>query len=171
MSKRFLYLSAMIVLVLVGCAEQPLPQDTSQPEILDATEDATSNITTEPSTTDTAPSDVGEPSAPSEPAATDQPATTEPPVVAEPPAVKVDVFKSVTISNFAFAPQTLTVDAGTTVTWRNDDDVPHTIVSSGLFSSATLNTGDSFSFKFETPGEYNYSCGIHPSMTGIIIVK
>ena len=79
---------------------------------------------------------------------------------------------TVTIDNFAFAPATLTVTAGTTVTWKNDDDSPHRIADkNGTFKSAALDTDDTFSHTFATPGEYPYICTIHPYMIGKIIVK
>jgi plastocyanin len=79
---------------------------------------------------------------------------------------------TVTIDNFAFAPGALTVTAGTTVTWKNDDDSPHRIGDKdGTFKSAALDTDDTFSHTFATPGEYPYICTIHPYMVGKIIVK
>jgi plastocyanin len=79
---------------------------------------------------------------------------------------------AVQIDNFAFTPATLTVTAGTTVTWKNDDDSPHRIGDkNGTFKSAALDTDDSFSHTFAAPGEYPYICTIHPYMVGKIIVK
>jgi plastocyanin len=81
---------------------------------------------------------------------------------------------AVTIDNFAFAPATITVPAGTTVTWTNQDDEPHTVVSasdSKLFKSAALDTDDHFSFTFAQPGTYSYFCSIHPHMVGTVVVK
>jgi plastocyanin len=79
---------------------------------------------------------------------------------------------AVTIDNFAFAPATLTVPAGTTVTWKNEDDSPHRIGDkNGTFKSAALDTDDTFSHTFAAPGEYPYICTIHPYMVGKIIVK
>jgi len=73
---------------------------------------------------------------------------------------------------FMFAPAALTVHAGSTVTWTNRDDEPHTVVSeAGLFRSAGLDTGESFSFKFDRPGTYRYACSIHPRMVGTIVVE
>ena len=78
----------------------------------------------------------------------------------------------VKIDNFAFAPQRVVVKAGTTVTWINDDDIPHTIASSTkLFKSNALDTEDKFSFTFTTPGAYEYFCSLHPHMTGTIVVE
>jgi plastocyanin len=80
---------------------------------------------------------------------------------------------TVTIDNFSFAPQTLTVKAGTTVTWINRDDIPHGIGSSNnaFKKSAALDTDDSFAFTFTTPGTYQYFCYIHPHMVGSIVVE
>ncbi|GAC1343395.1 MAG: cupredoxin family copper-binding protein [Bradyrhizobium sp.] len=77
----------------------------------------------------------------------------------------------VTIDNFTFQPQQLTVKAGTTVTWKNHDDIPHTIVSAGKFRSKTMDTDDSFSFTFTAAGDYKYFCSLHPHMTGTIRVE
>ena len=79
---------------------------------------------------------------------------------------------TVQIDNFAFAPAALTVTAGTTVTWKNEDDSPHRIGDkNGTFKSAALDTDDTFSHTFAAPGEYQYICTIHPYMAGKIIVK
>jgi plastocyanin len=78
----------------------------------------------------------------------------------------------VKIDNFTFAPQSITVKAGTTVTWSNDDDIPHTVASkTKLFKSKALDTGDKFSFTFTTPGAYEYFCSLHPHMTATIVVE
>jgi plastocyanin len=79
---------------------------------------------------------------------------------------------TIQIDNFAFTPATLTVTAGTTVTWKNEDDSPHRIGDkNGTFKSAALDTDDSFSHTFATPGEYPYICTIHPYMVGKVIVR
>ena len=78
---------------------------------------------------------------------------------------------TVRIDNFTFSPQQLTVKAGTTVTWTNADDIPHTVTSLPAFRSKALDTDDKFSFTFTTPGTYNYFCGLHPHMTGSIVVE
>jgi plastocyanin len=79
----------------------------------------------------------------------------------------------VTIGNFTFGPAVLTVKPGTTVTWLNGDDIPHTVVAADkkAFRSKVLDSGDSFSFTFTTPGAYPYFCSIHPHMTGKVVVK
>jgi len=78
----------------------------------------------------------------------------------------------VKIDNFSFGPAALTVAAGTTVTWVNHDDIPHNVQSTDkLFKSKVMDTDEKFSFTFAKAGEYPYFCGIHPKMTGKVIVK
>jgi len=78
----------------------------------------------------------------------------------------------VKIDNFTFAPQSLTIKAGTTVTWANEDDIPHTVAStSKAFKSKVLDTDDKFSFTFTSAGTYEYFCSLHPHMTGTIVVE
>ncbi|MBV9315678.1 MAG: cupredoxin family copper-binding protein [Pseudonocardia sp.] len=79
---------------------------------------------------------------------------------------------AVTIQNFAYSPATVTVKAGTTVTWTNKDQDPHTVTSmnGGPLQSPTLNTGDSFRYTFKTPGRFEYLCTIHPFMTATVVV-
>ena len=77
----------------------------------------------------------------------------------------------VTIDNFAFTPKELTVKAGTTIVFRNRDDIPHSVVGTkGEFHSKALDTDDSFSFTFTKAGTYDYTCGLHPKMQGRIVV-
>jgi plastocyanin len=79
---------------------------------------------------------------------------------------------TVTIGNFTFNSPALTVKPGTTVTWTNADDIPHTVVSKdGVFKSKVLDTGDRFSFTFAKAGQFGYYCSLHPHMTGIVTVK
>jgi len=76
------------------------------------------------------------------------------------------------IDNFVYNPQQLTVKAGTTVTWVNRDDIPHTVTSkTGVFRSKALDTDDKFSFTFATAGAFPYFCALHPHMTGTIVVE
>jgi len=78
----------------------------------------------------------------------------------------------VKIDNFSFGPATLTVPVGTSVTWTNRDDIPHTVVSTdGVFKSKVLDTDEKFSFTFSKAGTYPYFCSIHPKMTGKVIVQ
>jgi amicyanin len=78
----------------------------------------------------------------------------------------------VTIDNFTFAPAEITISVGSTVTWENRDDIPHTVVEKNkLFRSKALDTGDTYSFTFTSAGTYDYFCGLHPHMVGKIIVK
>jgi plastocyanin len=79
---------------------------------------------------------------------------------------------AVEIANFTFKAPALTVKPGTTVTWTNADDIPHTVTSNtGMFKSKVLDSGDKFSFTFAKPGQFGYFCSIHPHMTGSVIVK
>lgn len=78
----------------------------------------------------------------------------------------------VSIDNYTFGPDTLTVPAGTTVTWTNRDDIPHTVVSTdGVFRSRARDTDETFSYTFDKTGTYPYYCSVHPKMTGKVIVK
>jgi plastocyanin len=92
--------------------------------------------------------------------------------------------KQVTIKNYAFAPQTITVNAGTRVTWKNADGFDHHLASAnslkttakvtGMFSSGVLRKGSTFSFTYKKKGTYYYECTIHASMTsmhGKVVVK
>ena len=80
---------------------------------------------------------------------------------------------TVTIDNFFFTPGTVTVKAGTAVTWTNKDDIPHGIGSANnaFPKSKALDTDDSYSFTFTTPGTYQYFCYLHPKMVGTIVVE
>jgi plastocyanin len=79
--------------------------------------------------------------------------------------------ETVTISGFAFKPASISVKAGTTVVWVNDDSAPHIVADkAGKFRSKTLNKGEKFSQTFAQAGTVNYSCAIHPSMTGTVVV-
>ncbi len=80
----------------------------------------------------------------------------------------------VVIDNYSFGPATLTVARGTTVTWTNKDDDPHTVVADGdpkPFKSSALDTDDSFTFTFNEAGTFKYFCTIHPRMQGTVIVQ
>ena len=79
---------------------------------------------------------------------------------------------AIAIDNFTFNPQTVTVKAGTTVTWTNKDDIPHAIAAVGKqFKSKVMDTDNSYSFTFTTPGSYANFCSLHPHMTGTIVVE
>jgi plastocyanin len=78
---------------------------------------------------------------------------------------------AVHISNFTFGPKAVTVKVGQTVTWTNDDDIPHTVIATDKsFRSKVLDTGESFSFTFTKPGQVAYFCSLHPMMTGKVTV-
>jgi plastocyanin len=84
-----------------------------------------------------------------------------------------DAPSTVFIDNFVFAPKELKVKAGTTVTWTNRDDIPHGIASSNnaFAKSKAMDTDESYSFTFTTPGNYQYFCYLHPHMVGSIAVE
>jgi len=78
----------------------------------------------------------------------------------------------VAVDNFTFTPKEITVPKGTTVTWVNHDDVPHTVVSTDKkFKSRALDTDEKFSFTFSDSGIYGYFCSVHPVMRGKVIVR
>jgi len=89
------------------------------------------------------------------------------------PQEKMPAGVELKIDNFSFGSMTLTVAAGTTVTWTNHDDVPHTVVSDDktTFRSKALDTGDQFSYTFMKPGKYSYFCSVHPKMTAEVVVQ
>lgn len=84
-------------------------------------------------------------------------------------AVKV-LTQAISIQNFIFSPSSVTVIKGAVVTWTNNDSAPHQIKAMG-FNSPVLNQGESWSYTFNQVGTVNYSCYIHPSMTGSIKVE
>jgi plastocyanin len=80
----------------------------------------------------------------------------------------------VKVDNFSFGPAALTVAVGTTVTWTNRDDIPHTVVSTDdpkAFRSKVLDTDEKFSYTFTKAGTFPYFCSVHPKMTGTVVVK
>ena len=80
----------------------------------------------------------------------------------------------VNIDNFSFSPMTITVKAGTPITWTNRDDIPHTVVSSDdpkAFKSKVMDTDEKFSFTFSKAGSYPYFCSVHPKMVGKVVVQ
>ena len=79
---------------------------------------------------------------------------------------------AVEIDNFKFGVASLEVAVGTTVTWTNRDDVPHTVTSSTkVFKSPPLDTGETFTYTFKQAGTFEYYCALHPHMTGKVVVK
>jgi plastocyanin len=77
----------------------------------------------------------------------------------------------VTIKNLAFAPQNLELKAGDEVRWVNGDAAPHEVILPNIFDSGLIQPGTSFTYSFDKPGHYEYSCSIHPTMLGVIDVK
>ena len=87
-------------------------------------------------------------------------------------AVAAQEANEIKIDNFVFNPPELTIAVGTTVKFVNHDDIPHSVVDKNkAFRSKALDTDDSFTFTFANAGTYDYFCGLHPHMTGKIIVK
>lgn len=80
---------------------------------------------------------------------------------------------AVAVENFAYVPATVTIKTGTTLTWTNKDQDPHTVTSmnGGPLHSAPLNAGDSYRYTFTVPGRYDYLCTIHPFMTATVVVS
>jgi plastocyanin len=76
------------------------------------------------------------------------------------------------IKDFMFMPTPLTVKAGSSVVWSNMDDEPHNVVSdTGMFRSGGMDTSETFTYKFDKPGTYHFTCSIHPRMVGTIVVQ
>jgi len=85
---------------------------------------------------------------------------------------RADAGGAVTVDNFTFVPPVLRVKAGTTVTWTNHDDIPHSIVCPALnVHSHALDTNDAFNFTFTQAGTFAYVCGLHPFMHGQVVVS
>ncbi len=79
--------------------------------------------------------------------------------------------EAVTIDNFNFSPQSLSIPKGSTVTWTNHDDVPHVIMSTTkVFKSPVLDTDGRYSHAFDAAGTFDYYCSLHPRMTGKVVV-
>ncbi len=78
---------------------------------------------------------------------------------------------NVRISNLNFNPPTITINAGDTISWRNEDSITHTVVSDGLFDSGDIGQGVIFEYRFVLPGEYTYHCEYHTNTTGKVIVN
>lgn len=88
------------------------------------------------------------------------------------PATKAAASPVIIIKDFAFSPSRLTIESGTTVTWVNEDESPHTIADNEkLFRSAALDANERFSYTFMQPGEFTYHCSMHPAMVGEIVVR
>jgi len=87
-------------------------------------------------------------------------------------AAQAQEANAVVIKNFDFAPMTITIKAGSSVTWKNFDGEPHTVTSvDGLFRSGAIDQNESFTFKFDKPGTYQYLCSIPPRMRAAVIVQ
>ncbi len=147
---------AVGVLLLAGCsASRPTAGTSSSMPMPSVTFGSAA------SATPGMPGMSGMPSMPSAPAGTAS--TTGSPAVVGGDEVSID--------NFAFAPATLTVKAGSTVTWTNHDEEPHTVAATdGSFHSPGMGTGATYSHTFPTAGKFDYVCSIHPMMHGTVVV-
>ena len=93
------------------------------------------------------------------------------PVAAASTAPKV---VTVVINHFEFEPQTVTVNAGDTVEWKNEGVVPHTATQDGprpVFDSGNIQAGGTWRYVAKQKGTYSYSCTIHPYMKGKLVVQ
>ena len=89
-----------------------------------------------------------------------------------PAAAQSDDAAQIKIDNFTFGPTKLVVAKGTAVTWTNQDDIPHSIVLTGLgVRSKALDTDKTFTYQFDKAGTFAYMCGLHPAMHGTVVVK
>lgn len=89
-----------------------------------------------------------------------------------PAAARSDDAAQIKIDNFTFGPTKLVVAKGTAVTWTNQDDIPHSIVLTGLgVRSKALDTDKTFTYQFDKAGTFAYMCGLHPTMHGTVVVK
>jgi len=165
--RKLLYVLAVGVLLLSGCIGTQTGETKATTTLKPAAEPATTSTTT---TTVKAGTRVP----------TSAPASTATSTTAAVPTTMPDsAAASVIIKDFAFNPPEITVKAGTTVTWVNEDSAPHKVASDphpthtdlpGLVSGV-LSTGESYSFTFTKKGTFGYHCHIHPSMKGTVVVE
>lgn len=160
-----LALAILLAVLIAGCTGAPdgsKPRPTTQATI--------------------APTPAG--TLPATPAATPQaiPAMTTTPTPPVTATLLNETKVSVTIRDFAFRPRIVTVSVGTTVTWTNEDPMPHQVIDDpggtgfnpglgDIFESGPLGTGESYSFTFTSAGLFPYRCALHPAMEGQVIVK
>jgi plastocyanin len=107
-------------------------------------------------------------------AATAAPATSPPsaPAAGSPSTAPAAGGDAVQIADFAFSPASITVAAGSTVTWTNGDSAGHTVTADdGTFDSSTIANGDTFSQAFPDAGSFAYHCAIHPNMKATVVVQ
>ncbi len=164
--KHPIFLTAGLLLIGAGCAGTPPAAPAGQQPAVPA------------ATAPAAPAVTGEPAGRTAPAS-EAPALVPRPVVPAAPSTQPAGQYAVTISNFSFNPPSLTVRAGSRVTWTNQDPVTHSVKTvdggdlAGISAdsvSPDLNQGDTYVLTFTKPGTFDYRCGIHPSMTGSVTV-
>lgn len=95
------------------------------------------------------------------------------PTLTLPPApIPMPAIHAVTIKNFSFSPATITINKGDTVVWTNNDPMAHTVTgNNGGPASQAINSNGTYSFTFNSAGSFAYHCSIHPSMTGMVVVR
>jgi LPXTG-motif cell wall-anchored protein len=167
--------AAIAVLVLAG---SPLAQETTEtapPETVEAvtTAEAPPPVTTETVPAETVPAAPAPvetvPVTPVAPAAEPEP---EPKPKRKKPVARAAADGSVTIADFAFAPNSVTVNVGDSVTWANEDDVAHTATADdGSFDTGNIENGQSRSVTFDEAGTFAYFCKPHPNMRGTVVVE
>ena len=141
--------AALAAVVVAGCSSPPSP---TSPSVTFGSGATTPGM----------PGMSGMPSMPDAPAGTTASTTGSAAPVAG---------NAVGIDNFAFVPATLTVAAGSTVTWTNRDEEPHTVVANdGSFRSPGMGSQATYSYTFPTPGKFDYVCSIHPFMHATVVV-
>lgn len=155
--KLFLVILMLFALVVYGCAKQTPPAETQDT----ATADVDTNT---PAAVDT--------NAPTAEATTEQTITETAQADAQKESANVASTEFVEIKDFGFSQATLTVTKGSTVTWSQEDDAKHSVVSDeGYFESPLLEKGEKWSYTFNDAGTYNYHCAPHQYMTGTIVVE
>lgn len=159
MNKNIVLIVLGVLVIGAGAVYVLQPQKEEQGMIQKSIEPAIETV----SDTQNMPS-VQMPASPEVPAVADVP----PVVKAEKPAVPAT--HAVAIQNFAFSPAEMKIKKGDTIVWTNNDTAPHSVVADS-FHSETLQKGQSFRFTFATAGTHDYICGIHPRMTGTVIVE
>lgn len=90
----------------------------------------------------------------------------------EAPKTPAETSALVVIDKFAFSPDVIRIKAGTEIIWKNKESTDHTVTADdGSFDSGPLGQGGEFKKKFTKPGTYSYACGMHPFMSGKVVVE
>lgn len=168
MRSQLTVVRALVLVLSAACSSGGNATPTPTPTAATPTASATATASATPAQTPTStPSPTA--TATAAPTATATVVSTAAPTVA-PTAAPAPRVVATSITNFAFE-ATITVPAGSTVTWTNKDGSPHTVSAAWAFDSGTLNENQSFSQRFNTRGTFAYLCSIHPFMTGNVVVQ